>query len=154
MSNSRIDPTTTSVQVAQTTQRQTSKPPETPFSQVFASGANALVAGASVVTGVVGGPVLAAAVREAGSQLIGAATGGGGGGGGAGASAAGIMNASSQGSELSQMHQMQRESQSFNLQLLNLQTDVQNENRRFTTLSNVIKSSHDTAKAAVGNIRS
>ena len=153
MSNPRIDPTTTSVQVAQTTQRQTSKPPETPFNQVLAGSANALLTGAQVVTGMVGGPVLAAAVREAGSHLIGAATGGGGGGAGGG-TAAGIVNASSPGSEFSQMHAMQRESQQFNLQLLNLQTEVQDENRRFTTISNVLKSAHDTAKAAVGNIRS
>jgi hypothetical protein len=51
------------------------------------------------------------------------------------------------------MHAMQRESQAFNLQLLNLQEDVQQENRRFTTLSNVLRAKHDTAKAAVSNIR-
>jgi hypothetical protein len=153
MSNSRVDQTTTSVQVEPARTRQT-ETPTTPFSQVLTGSANALVAGASVVTGVVGGPVLAAAVREAGSQLVGGIAGGGGGGGGGAGSPAGVMNAGSQGSEMSQMHAMQRESQSFNLQLLNLQQDVQDENRRFTTLSNVIKASHDTAKAAVGNIRS
>ena len=150
MSNSRIDPTTTSVQVEPARTRQT-ETPTTPFSQVLTGSANALVAGASVVSGVVGGPVLAAAVREAGSQLVGGIAGGGGGGAG---TPAGVMNAGSQGSEMSQMHAMQRESQSFNLQLLNLQQNVQDENRRFTTLSNVIKASHDTAKSAVGNIRS
>ena len=156
MSNSKIDPTTTSVQVAQTTQRQTAKPPETPFSQVLTGGANVLLTGAQVVTGMVGGPVLAAAVREAGSQLIGGISGGGGGGGGGGVinTPAGPVNTSSGSGEMSQMHAMQRESQAFNLQLLNLQTEVQDENRRFTTISNVLKSAHDTAKAAVGNIRS
>ena len=150
MSNSRVDSTTTSVQVEPARTRQT-ETPTTPFSQVLTGSANALVAGASVVSGVVGGPVLAAAVREAGSQLVGGIAGGGGGGAG---SPAGVMGAGSQGSEMSQMHAMQRESQSFNLQLLNLQQDVQDENRKFTTLSNVMKASHDTAKAAVGNIRS
>ncbi|HVZ72851.1 MAG TPA: hypothetical protein VHJ20_10795 [Polyangia bacterium] len=57
-------------------------------------------------------------------------------------------------SEIAQMQAMQRESQAFNLQLLSLQEDVQQENRRFTTLSNVLRAKHDTAKAAVSNIRS
>ena len=126
--------------------------PSTPFGQVL-SGNSAVVSGTQSNTGVVGGPVLAAAVREAGSQVLGGAIGAAAGGGTAG-TAAGILNASGPGSEITQMHAMQRESQQFNLQLLNLQTDVQDENRRFTTISNVLKSAHDTAKAAVGNIRS
>jgi len=31
---------------------------------------------------------------------------------------------------------------------------VQQENRRFTTVSNVLKAKHETAKSAIGNIRS
>ena len=50
------------------------------------------------------------------------------------------------------MYAMQRESQAFNLQLLNLQQDVQDENRRFTTVSNCLKAAHDTAKQAVNNM--
>jgi hypothetical protein len=57
-------------------------------------------------------------------------------------------------SDIQTMQAMQRESQAFNLQLLGLQEDVQQENRRFTTLSNVLRAKHDTAKAAVANIRS
>ena len=52
------------------------------------------------------------------------------------------------------MAALNKASQAFSLQLLGLQQEVQDENRRFTTLTNVIKSSHDTAKAAVSNIRS
>jgi hypothetical protein len=152
---SKIDPATTSVQVNQTTQRQTAAPPATPFSQVLTTGANVLLTGAAAVTGVVGGPVLAAAVREAGGQLLGSATGGGGGAtgytGGAAGAAAGAPGADA---GVGQALAMQRESQSFSIQLLQLQQNVQDENRRFTTISNVLKSSHDTAKAAVGNIRS
>ncbi len=44
-------------------------------------------------------------------------------------------------------------SQSFNLQYLGLQNQMQDENRRFTLLSNVMKTKHDTAKNAIGNIR-
>ena len=56
-------------------------------------------------------------------------------------------------SDLATVQSMQRESQAFNLQLLELQEDVQQENRRFTTVSNVLRAKHDTAKAAVSNIR-
>jgi hypothetical protein len=49
---------------------------------------------------------------------------------------------------------MNRESQQFNMQMLALQEEVQTENRRFTTLSNVVRARHDTAKAAVSNVRS
>jgi hypothetical protein len=148
MSTPRVDPNSTSVPVEPPKVRQA---PSTPFGQVL-SGNSAVVSGTQSNTGVVGGPVLAAAVREAGSQVLGGVIGAA--GGGTAATAAGIVNASSPNSEMTQMHAMQRESQQFNLQLLNLQTDIQDENRRFTTISNVLKSSHDTAKAAVSNIRS
>lgn len=38
-------------------------------------------------------------------------------------------------------------------QLLKLQTAMQRENTMFTSISNVLKSKHDTAKNAIGNIR-
>ncbi len=41
-----------------------------------------------------------------------------------------------------------------NLQYLAIQEQVQQENRRFTTLSNVAKAFHDTNKAVLQNIRS
>jgi hypothetical protein len=127
---------------------------------VLASGANVLLTGAEVVTGVVGGPVLAAVVREAGNQLIGAATSGAAGGGGAlatglnGNAAAAANGAGGQNGEVGQMRAMQAESHAFNLQLLSLQQEVQDENRRFTTVSNCLKAAHDTAKAAVTNLHS
>jgi hypothetical protein len=63
-------------------------------------------------------------------------------------------NAASGGSDMAQMQAMQKESQVFNLQLLQLQENVQNENRHFTTVSNLLRASHDTAKAAISNVRS
>jgi hypothetical protein len=51
------------------------------------------------------------------------------------------------------MWEMQRESQAFNLEYLALQESMQSENRRFTTMSNLMKARHDTSKAAIGNIR-
>ncbi|HZZ85769.1 MAG TPA: hypothetical protein VFE30_14605 [Anaeromyxobacteraceae bacterium] len=47
---------------------------------------------------------------------------------------------------------LQQESQSMNLQYLQLQESMQSESREFTALSNVMKVKHDTAKAAINNI--
>jgi hypothetical protein len=49
--------------------------------------------------------------------------------------------------------EMQEMSQSFNLQYLGLQQAMQDENRRFTLVSNIMKTKHDTAKNAINNIR-
>lgn len=42
---------------------------------------------------------------------------------------------------------------SFNLQYLHLQQQMQNENRSFTAISNIMKTKHDTTKNAISNIR-
>lgn len=135
--------------------------PASPFRDVLAGGIGLLLRGASVATGVVAGPVLAAAVRDAGQSVRTPGTSGGGGGLAATPVGPTVVAASHQPigvpgdqGDLAAMHAMQRESQVFNLQLLGLQEDVQQENRRFTTVSNVLRSKHDTAKAAVANIRS
>jgi hypothetical protein len=49
--------------------------------------------------------------------------------------------------------QMQQMNQSFNLQYLLLQQQMQSENRQYTALSNVLKTRHDTAKNAINNVR-
>jgi hypothetical protein len=138
-----------------------------PFRSFLAGGVNVLMGGAQVATSVLGGPVLAAAVQDARVQATGAIVGADGprrgapasetaaaatGGAAVGAAVTGTTGAD--GTDLATMQAMQRESQAFNMQLLALQEDVQQENRRFTTLSNVLRAKHDTAKAAVSNIRS
>ena len=55
--------------------------------------------------------------------------------------------------QMAQMWEMQRESQAFNLQYLELQTAIQDDNRQFSTLSNLLKARHDTAKSAINNIQ-
>lgn len=57
-----------------------------------------------------------------------------------------------QGDQLDRMFDMQKQSQVFNLQYLQLQTEMQADNRRFSTLSNLMKVRHDTAKAAINNM--
>ncbi len=44
-------------------------------------------------------------------------------------------------------------SQSQQMQFINLQQRISDENRRYSTLSNVLKARHETAKNAIGNIR-
>jgi hypothetical protein len=49
--------------------------------------------------------------------------------------------------------QMQEMQMSFNLQYLQLQSQMQNENRAYTAVSNIMKTKHDTVKNSIGNIR-
>ncbi len=48
---------------------------------------------------------------------------------------------------------MTKMSQSFNIQYLDLQKQMQDENRRYTLVSNIMKTKHDTAKNAINNVR-
>jgi hypothetical protein len=52
-----------------------------------------------------------------------------------------------------QLKQLQELNQSFNMQYLKLQQKMQDESRRFTLLSNIMKTKHDTAKNSISNVR-
>lgn len=54
---------------------------------------------------------------------------------------------------MDQTKQMQEMQMSFNLQYLNLQNKMQGENRQYSTISNVLKTKHDTTKNSINNIR-
>ena len=49
--------------------------------------------------------------------------------------------------------QMQETQMSFNLQYLQLQSQMQHENRSYTAISNIMKTKHDTVKNSISNIR-
>ena len=49
--------------------------------------------------------------------------------------------------------EMQEMQMSFNLQYLQLQSQMQNENRQFTMVSNIMKTKHDTVKNSISNVR-
>jgi hypothetical protein len=138
--------------------RQTERP-ATPFRSVLAGGVSLLMSGAEVATHVVGGPVLAAAVRDARvgatHALGGAAAPGllGGTGGGRGPAALAAAGAATGDPAMANVEAMMQDGQLSNLQLLALQQQVQQENQQFSTVSNVLRAKHDTAKAAVSNIR-
>lgn len=48
---------------------------------------------------------------------------------------------------------MQETQMSFNLQYLQLQTQMQHENRSYTAISNILKTKHDTVKNSINNVR-
>ena len=123
----------------------------------------------SLAASVVGAVELAAPAVPFGNVLAGAVRGGlqGGaphgvlstGGGGARLSTGALSGApgtaggtGSQGDLLEATRAMQQEAQAMNLQYLQLQERMQQESREFTTLSNVMRVKHDTARAAIGNI--
>ena len=54
---------------------------------------------------------------------------------------------------LQAIKQMQETQMSFNLQYLQLQNSMQNDNRQFTMVSNIMKTKHDTAKNSIQNVR-
>jgi hypothetical protein len=117
------------------------------FGALMGTAAELALSGVEIGATVVGGPLVGAAVREVREVAVPAGPLGGGGGGGRG-------GASGDGGTLNEVRDMQEQAQSFNLQYLALQEEVQQENRRFTTVSNVLKAKHETAKGAIGNIRS
>jgi pyridoxal biosynthesis lyase PdxS len=88
-----------------------------------------------------GGAVLAGALRAASRPAL-----------TSGASFAGAGAASGGGDILEATRALQSEAQSFNLQYLQLQEAMQRESREFTSLTNVMKVKHDSAKAAINNI--
>lgn len=49
--------------------------------------------------------------------------------------------------------QMQEMNMSFNMQYLMLQQKMQQDNRQFTLLSNIMKTKHETAKNSINNVR-
>jgi hypothetical protein len=54
---------------------------------------------------------------------------------------------------LAATQEMQEMQMSFNLQYLQLQSKMQNENRSYTAVSNIMKTKHDTVKNSISNIR-
>ena len=60
---------------------------------------------------------------------------------------------SSQDRLLAATKQMQETQMSFNLQYLQLQSQMQHENRSYTAVSNIMKTKHDTVKNSISNIR-
>ena len=140
------------VQATRTAPRVTPAPSE-PFSAVMRAGARAVVDSAEgAVWRLPGGPVLAAAFRDAppavgsSSHALSSAESSAEGtsGPGAGGFSGDIQDPA--GEVLAQNSDQ-------NLYYLRLQQQISAESREYTALSNVLKARHDTVKNAIGNIR-
>jgi hypothetical protein len=150
-----------SIHVAPTTERKTEP---SRFGATLRAAAAGLASGVAATVElaapyVPGGTVLSAAVRSAANAARGRPAAFGpdpgtsaleaGAGGAAGVAGAG---GGTEADLLAATRALQQESQTFNLQYLQLQEAMQRESREFTALSNVMKVKHDSAKAAINNI--
>ena len=90
-------------------------------------------------------------------SMAGIGAGGSGGIGSGGAPQSGAIGSAaggdSSGRLLSATKQMQETQMSFNLQYLQLQSQMQSENRSYTAVSNIMKTKHDTVKNSISNVR-
>jgi hypothetical protein len=151
-----------SLSITPTVPRQT---PRNEFGAVLARTANEAVKnGAGLVSSMVpGGPALSAAVSSARSTVSSVASGatstvpsGGVSGVGGAAGSAGSAGALGKGEQwdlLEAQKMMQAEGQAFNAAYLQLQNEMQRESREHNAVSNIMKVRHDSAKAAINNIR-
>ena len=144
---------------------------------------NGVAVGAGVAAGAVGvaapfvpgGAVVSAALNQAAGSMGGYGGGAGGTMNSAGMSGGGFVTAGdlplngpgmstpttggsgaqpgSQQDLMNQTKDMQEMMASFNLEYLQLQEKMQAENRSFSTISNVMKTKHDTAKSSIQNVR-
>ena len=169
---SSAPPTRPDVVSVETTARPTA--PRVPFSDVLAGGARALVQGAqSTVQSLPGSPLMALAVRPGASVVapspltggtsagsVGASPEGPGGslvgsgaalGGGSLGTNAGTTDGAGTASDQSMQNTMAQD-QAMNIYYLQIQEEVNAQNRTFSALSNVMEVEHNTAKTAIGNI--
>ena len=151
-----------------TSPRPTAIPPRVQFADVLAGGARALVTGAqAAVRALPGAPLVAVALRGGPSAsttasatvAIGGAspplppTGSAPEGPGGSSSPAIVSSPSSAtGTPDGGIESSMAQAEQMNLYYLQVQEEVNSQNRTFTALSNVLEVEHSTAKAAIGNI--
>ncbi len=135
MSSPKVGRMAGSITVEPTRSRET--PPATiTFQNILRGGANVLLSGAQAASTLVGGPLLSAAVSSAraGSDTT--------------------LGRAPAASEPELLKSMQDQRIGDDIKLLTMQNEIQRHDRQVTMVSNVMKARHDTAKAAIGNIRS
>lgn len=155
------------VVVVPTSPRPTAIPPRVQFADVLAGGARALVTGAqAAVRALPGAPLVAVALRGGPSAsttasatvAIGGAstplppTGSAPEGPGGSSSPAIVSSPSASGTTDGGIESSMAQAEQMNLYYLQVQEEVNSQNRTFTALSNVLEVEHSTAKAAIGNI--
>ena len=144
--------------ITPTVARQT---PNTDFGTVFVNTAQQVVrTGAGVVASLMpGSPMVSAAVASVGSVVstaassVRGASAVSGPGGGAGSVGGGTTGQGEQWDLLAAQKEMQAEGAKMNLAYMELQNQMQAESRAHNAISNIMKVRHDSAKAAINNIR-
>jgi hypothetical protein len=149
--------------------RPTPTPARVTFSQVLEAGVSNIVRGAEVAASKLpGSPITAAAVRggmttmaapvaSAGGAFVNATPEGPGGVGGGVpviGPGTGVSTAGTDTSGSGSIDTTLQQAAQMNLYYLQIQQQVDAQNRTFTALSNVLKTEHDSAKSAIGNIHS
>jgi hypothetical protein len=168
--DNRIPPLRPDVVTVETVPRPTAAPPRVPFAQVLGGSARALVSGAQAAIGALpGSPLIALALRNANGGLptstaldvpvgqlgaggVGATSPEGPGGAATGMGTAGGLGAVGTATDGTGIDGTLAQSQQLSLYYLQVQEQVNEQNRTFTALSNVLEVEHSTAKTAIGNI--
>jgi hypothetical protein len=151
--DTRIPPVTGATATT-TTARPTPRPYRVQFSEVLAGGARGLVRGAENAMRVLpGGSLMSVAVRGGGtSGALPMTTRSASGTGPGSAEGPGTSSGAPQTQE-GGLDSSLAQAQEMNLYYLQIQEQVNAQNRSFSALSNVLKAEHDTVKTAIGNIR-
>lgn len=141
------------ITLATTTARETPTPPRAgKFGEVLSK--TVVRSAESAMTMLPGSPVMALAVRSAtGTAAASVPVGTGASPTAAASTSAAGPTASGTGTEMPGLDGSLQQSQDMNLYYLQVQEQVNQQNRSFTTISNVMKAQHDTVKNAIGNIR-
>jgi hypothetical protein len=148
--------------------RPTPTPTRVSFSQVLATGVSGIVQGAELAASRLPGSPLATAAVRGGMTAMSApiasiggaavnATAEGPTGAAAGAVGAGVAGAgigATAADPTGSIDASLQQSAQMNLYYLEVQQQVDAQNRTFTALSNVLKTEHDSAKSAISNIHS
>jgi hypothetical protein len=159
-----IPPVRSDVVSVPTGPRPTAAPVRVQFSEVLSGSARALVRGAqAALHALPGSPVMAVAVRGGGSGVpfMGAPAGAPSSGapygvaaeGGAAPEGPGATGSGATGTADGSLEGTLAQQQELNLYYLQIQEEVNAQNRTFSALSNVLEVEHSTAKTAIGNIR-
>lgn len=149
----------------ETTPRPTPRPVGAPFSEVLAGSARALVRGATAaVHALPGAPLMAVALRGGVTREVslGASSpegpiappysGLGPIASAPGALGSGVADGSAAGTGDPSISSTLAQDQEMNLYYLQIQEEVNAQNRTYSALSNVMEVEHNTAKTAIGNI--
>ncbi len=143
----RTEGSSTRVSTQPMSARTTAAPAERQFRTALRDGATLLLGGVeSAARQLPGGEIVAAAIHGTVTTTTHPSTG-------PGTVSAAAQSGAAAGTSGATGYETLLGSSDESMQLIELQQQIQEENRRYSTLSNVLKARHETAKNAIGNIR-